>query len=314
MNGTAPLRRRAVLLAAAFAAASVGCRPAPDPGEPAFPPEPGEVTVLSYFLDDYALMDRTGSGQANDPKPLAERRAIADLVRRVRPDLLALQDLGGPAMLEAFRAELAGAGCAFPHAELVPAAETGRHLALLSLHPIVARTPRTGETYRVGNEVRPVQRGFLDAEVELPGGGRIRILAAHLKNKDFDPAGQTEMRRNEARLFAAVLRRILREDPAARILVVGALNDSPDSAPVREIAAGLTDLRPADATGDAWTWHDPDPDAWLRTEYLMVSPALLADTVREKTRAVRDPAAAEGSRHRPLAAVFRVPPAPRKAP
>jgi endonuclease/exonuclease/phosphatase family metal-dependent hydrolase len=314
MNGTAPLRRRAVLLAAGLAAGLVGCGPARDAGETAFRTEPGEVTLLSYFLDDYALLDRTGSGQNNDPKPLAERRAIVDLVRRVAPDLLAVQDLGGPAVFEAFRAELAGAGCVFPHAQLVPAAETGRHLALLSRHPIRSWMPRTGETYRIGSEIRPVQRGFLDAEVELPGGARIRILAAHLKSKDFDPAGQTEMRRNEARLFAAILRRILREDPTARILVAAALNDSPDSAPVREIAAGLTDLRPADAAGDAWTWHDRSQDAWLRTEYLMVSPALLDDTVRGKTRAVRDPAAAAGSSHRPLVAVFRVPPAPRKEP
>lgn len=314
MNGPAPLRRLAALLAAGLAAGLAACRPAPDAGEPAFRTDPGEISVLSYFLDDYALADRTGSGQANDPKPLAERRAVADLVRRVNPDLLVVQDLGGPAMLEALRADLAGAGCVFPHTELVPAAEGGRNLALLSRHPIRARTPRTGETYRIGSETRPVQRGFLDAEVELPGGGRLRILSAHLKSKDFDPAGQTEMRRNEARLFAAVLRKILREDPSARILVAGALNDLPDSAPVRDIAAGLTDLRPADSAGDAWTWHDRAADAWLRTEYLMVSPALLADTVREKTRAVRDPAAAAGSSHRPLVAVFRVPQAPRKDP
>lgn len=309
MSWTVPLHRRALLLAAGLAAGLAGCRPAPGPSsaEPAVERRSGDISVLSYFLDDYLLLDRSGSGQANDPKPLSERQAVTDLICRIAPDILTVQDMGNPAVFEQFRADLSAAGCVFPYAEYVPAPETDRQIALLSRHPIRSRQSRIREVYRIGNREWPVLRGFLDVDIELPGGARLRVLSAHLKSKDFHPAGQTEMRRNEARLFAARIRNILREDPSVRLLVAAALNDSPDSAPVREIAEGLTDLRPADAGGDAWTWHNRAQDAWFRSEYLMVSPGLLADTVREKTRAVRDPAATMGSSHRPLVAVFRIP-------
>jgi len=261
---------------------------------------------MSYSLDDYRLLDRNGDGQANDPKPLSERRALVDLIRRTAPDILILQDMGSPAVFEEFCTALSGTGCLLPHTEYLPTRETGRHLALLSRHPIRLHQSRTNETYRIGTNEWPVLRGFLDVEIELPCAVRLRILAAHLKSKTFHPAGQTEMRRNEARLLGGIVRQALRDNPSIRLLVAGSLNDSQDSAPVREVCEGLTDLRPSDDGGAAWTWHDREQDAWLRTEYLMASPALLSDWVTGKTRAVDDAAAAIGSSHRPLVAVFRI--------
>ncbi|MDZ4199096.1 MAG: endonuclease/exonuclease/phosphatase family protein [Kiritimatiellia bacterium] len=308
-----PLFRRIRSAALALGGVALAaCRPADPAGSgPSFRKAPDEISVMSWNLDNYRPLDRTGDGQASDPKPLPQRQAIAALIRRVAPDVLILQEMGNPAVFEEFRASLEQNSLHYPHSEHLAAPDSEQNLALFSRHPILHRTPRLQESYRIGTHDLFVQCGFLDVEIKPPVGRNLRILAAHLKSKTFHPAGQTEMRRNEARLLGAIVRRILREDPATHLIVAGTFNDFPDSAALREIRNdpdGLTDLRPVDAQQEAWTWQDTSEDAWRRVDYLLASPALARHSVPDKTLLLRvpDPGA---SSHRPLLAVFRLPPA-----
>jgi endonuclease/exonuclease/phosphatase family metal-dependent hydrolase len=118
------------------------------------------------------------------------------------------------------------------------------------------------------------------------------------------------MRRNEARLLNKVVRGILKNNPNCRLLVVGDMNDNPNSAAFREMVGkkskkNLFDLRPTDPQGDAWTYFQESTDMHMRIDYILANAEMLQNAVREKSTVVRDPATYKASDHRPVVAVFK---------
>jgi endonuclease/exonuclease/phosphatase family metal-dependent hydrolase len=182
-------------------------------------------------------------------------------------------------------------------------------MAVLSRFPFASTQSRTNETYSIGEEKDiPVARGFIDLTIKVNPDTTLHLMTAHLKSKVFHELGQTEMRRNEARLLGKLVRQTLKDDPDANLLVVGDLNDYPESRAVREvIGIGtplLTDLRPTDEVGDSWTYYRSSRDEYSRIDYMLASERLRQKLVPPKTRAVRHPSMNTASDHRPLIAVF----------
>lgn len=268
----------------------------------------GEFSVMTYNLHRFTLDDRDGDGRKNDPKPDAECRALAGLVAAVRPDILAVQEIGGADALNAFRAGLKTEGLEYPYAELLQRGDRDINLAVLSRFPIVGSTPHTNEWYTIGPARLAVARGFQEVVIETEEGYRFHLLNCHLKSKVYSRLGQTEMWRNEARLLNKVVRRILEQNPGVRLLVTGDLNDNPNSAALREATGkkskNLFDLRPVDSGGDAWTHWQASSDICTRLDYLLVNALMLGDAVAEKSFVVRDARTYLASDHRPVVAVF----------
>lgn len=253
-------------------------------------------------------MDRDGGGEPDDPKPEAERRAIVSLIAKENPDVLAVQEMGAAPVFAEFRSALRAAGRDYPYAELLEYGRKDANLAVLSRFPIVAVQHHTNEWYSIGEAKLPVARGFLDVSVQVSPAYQFRLLGAHLKSKVYSPLGQTEMRRNEARLLNKAVREILEESPDANLLLVGDLNDDYNSSPLREVAGRrggeMTDLRPEDEVGDVWTFFSGGTDSYSRFDYLFVSEGMRPEVIREQTRVVRDPLTCEASDHRPVIGVF----------
>jgi endonuclease/exonuclease/phosphatase family metal-dependent hydrolase len=262
---------------------------------------------MTYNLQRYCLDDRDGDGQRNDPKPKEEVDALIRVIAAVRPDVLAVQEMGHRELFDEFRRLLRQAGLDYPQSELVPA--PGReavNLALLSRFPIVSRQPVTNEYYTMGEARIPVLRGFLSVDIQPDPAYRFRLLAAHLKSKVFTAAGQTEMRRNEARLLNKQVRQDQQDRPDINLLVAGDLNDSINSAALREaMGRQLWDLRPRDHVGDVWSHYWAEEETYQRIDYLLVNENMRREVVMEKTHVVRHPLTAQASDHRPLVAVFK---------
>ncbi len=280
------------------------------PGCPATPRAgPGEFSVMTCNLRGCGVADREEAPLQAESKPESERAAVAAVLAVARPDVLAVQEMGGPDFFANFRAELKTQGLDYPHAEYLECGRRQPNLALLSRFPIVARDPHTNDVYRIGAAQVPVARGFLDVSIAVSPSYSFRILVAQLKSKVFHPLGQSEMRRNEARLLHHHVRDALKANPALNLLVVGDLSDGPASAVLRELRGErppcLEDVRPADALGDTWTHFSAQGDVYERLDYILVSRGMLPELVREKTCAVRHPLMLRGSDHRPLMAVFQ---------
>ncbi|MFA7369790.1 MAG: endonuclease/exonuclease/phosphatase family protein, partial [Kiritimatiellales bacterium] len=211
-------------------------------------------------------------------------------------------------MFAQFRRELRTAGLDYPYAELLERGQREINLAVLSRFPIVSVQHHTNEWYSIGEARVPVARGFLDVDIQVGSQYRFRLLAAHFKSKVYNSLGQTEMRRNEARLLNKVIRGILEENPKVNLLVAGDFNDDYNSAPVREVGGRrggeMTDLRPVDSVGDAWTYFYVAVDGYSRFDYFFVNAGMRPETVLNQTKVVRHPLTYEASDHRPVVAVF----------
>ncbi len=297
---------RHLLLALALGL-SVAAARAADPYEP-LAVGPGEFSVMSYNLFRFSWEDRDDDGQINDFKPDQQIEAMMRLLARHRPDVLAIQEIGDASSFDTLCERVAGAGLTYPFKAylMMPASTVG--LAVLSRLPITHTNAITNEFYTIEKTRMPVQRGFLAVDVQVNPDYAFRLIVAHLKSKRFNPMGQTEMRRNEARLLNKVVRRMLNRQSKLNLLVAGDLNDGALSAVYREIIGDpplLHDVKPVDTLGDIWTHYWALQESYSRIDYFMASSGMKAELVSGKARAIRDPDAALASDHRPIMAVFK---------
>ncbi|MBM4153036.1 MAG: hypothetical protein FJ220_05910, partial [Kiritimatiellaceae bacterium] len=163
-------------------------------------------SVMTYNVKRYAVIDRDNDGDVDDPKPETERLAIRDLLLKERPDILTVQEMGGPQIFTRFCDELRLAGLDYPYVELLDRGRFEMNLAILSRFPLASVIHHTNEWYSIGDAKVPVARGFLDVDIQVTPTFRVRLVAAHLKSKVYSSLGQTEMRRNEARLLNKIVR------------------------------------------------------------------------------------------------------------
>jgi endonuclease/exonuclease/phosphatase family metal-dependent hydrolase len=278
---------------------------------PALPRTEGEFTVLTFNLDHWTLEDRDGDPSTLEPKPAAETDAIIQTLRTLSPDVILVQEMGGnPVELDG-PFDLLLDALEYPHTYHAFVDPDHLDLAILSRIPLDPVSTATNDLYTIGPRKFPVRRGILDATLRFPNGTALRLFGVHLKSKKFHEFGQAEMRRNEARLLCNRVRSALKSDPATPILVLGDFNDTPSSAPLQEILTYqnkpiLTDLRPTDNLGDAWTYRAED-DACLRHDYALASATLLPYYLPQKTYIPSAPALSISSDHRPLFLTFRIP-------
>ncbi|WP_372796153.1 endonuclease/exonuclease/phosphatase family protein [Pontiella sp.] len=267
-----------------------------------------EFTVMTYNLKQFALMDRDRDGKKDNPKPDAECRAIAQILGEVHPDVLAVQEIGDTTWLNTFQAWLKTEGVDYGHVAYLQRGDRDINLAILSVFPITGNTHHTNEWYSIGKAKLPVARGFLEAEIQVSETYSFHLINAHLKSKVYNPLGQTEMRRNEARLLNKVVRRLMEDQPDAHLLVVGDMNDNPNSAAIREVMGktrkNLFDLRPQEPAGDAWTYYNAPSELHTRFDYIFSNARMLDRAVPEKSTVIRHPLTYAASDHRPVMATF----------
>lgn len=287
-----------------------GCRRAGEGGfVPDYAPGPDEFSVMSYNVHQYSLQDRDGDGQNNDPKPVEERRAVIEIIRQANPDILAVQEMGDPSVFQEFLFALKEAGLSYEHVEYLRRGKSNSTMALLSRYPFIVTESHLDDIYSIGEAKMPVARGFIDVVVRINPSYTIRILVAHLKAKVFSPMGHTEMRRNEARLLNKHVRKAIKADASANVLVMGDLNDSYQSAALREVMGKrqriLFDMRPKDMRGDVWTHYNKEDDTYSRIDYFLANAELLPEINLEKTYAMRHALTYVASDHRPIITVIR---------
>lgn len=300
--------RRAFALAAALLAVLLGAHAHAQPG--ARPPRAAddEFTVMSYNLWRFSYEDRDRNGQKDNFKPEDQVAAVIAVITNVRPDVLAVQEIGDGDSFDILQRRLREAGLDLPHTEYFVLPHSTVGLGLLSRFPIVQRLNITNETYTLGGETMPVQRGFLCVDIQVNPRYKFRLLNAHLKSKLFHPAGQSEMRRNEARLLNKHVRRMSDRSKNLNMVVVGDLNDGITSATLREAIGRpphLFDVRPRDYLGDFWTHLWDYQEVYTRIDYILVNAGMRNELVPEKSYLPRDPNAAIASDHRPVVAVFK---------
>lgn len=278
--------------------------------EPASSLQSNHFRVMSYNLGGLAELDRDGDGLAEEPKPAEEVDALLLNILEAQPDVLCLQEIGTREDLEGLHRQLLDRGLDVPFAEYLYTPGSPLNLAMLSRFPLIDVVLHTNDVYRMGDAEVPVTHGYLQATVSVRPDRPLTIFNADLKSRDYHSLGQTEMRRNEARLLNNHLRSVLRKFSRPDVVVAGTFHDSIRSAALRAVTGQkqehLQDARIADSRGDIWTVYDADSEVYRREDYVLVSPSLASKLVMDQSFILSSDKARQASSHRPVTAAFLV--------
>ncbi len=276
--------------------------------------------VATYNIENY--LDQPTESR-HFVKSVEAKSKIRESIEAMKPDVLALEEMGTTNALLELRASLKSEGCDFPFWEHVSGADTNIHAAVLSKFPIVARHPHTNDEFLLDGKRFRVSRGFAEVEIQAATNFTFTLIAAHLKSRRPVPdADEAEERLAEARVLRGIIDDHFKTNPNARLIVLGDFNDTKDSDSTKEIIGRgkfkLTDTRPAERNGDnapaappyfeprnvAWTYFYGADDTYSRIDYILLSPAMARDWVKAGTYIPTIPNWGNGSDHRPIVAAF----------
>ncbi|MGM7421034.1 endonuclease/exonuclease/phosphatase family protein [Cellulosimicrobium sp. CpK407] len=118
--------------------------------------------------------------------------------------------------------------------------------------------------------------------VELPDGGTLTVLVNHFKSKGYGTQAESDATRRRQATRTAAIYAGLRARGEENVVVVGDLNDTPSSTPLRPLLerTGLRDVSEHPAfRGDGRPGTYGNGTASQKIDYVLLSPALFERTV-----------------------------------
>ncbi|KAF0095765.1 MAG: endonuclease/exonuclease/phosphatase [Puniceicoccaceae bacterium 5H] len=265
----------------------------------------GRVRVATYNVKNYLVTDRMVDGEwrFDYPKPAAEVEALRAVIREVRPDVLALQEVG-PGYLAELQRDLAAEGLDFPFAFQLQADDPTRCVAVLARVPVVEVREHRDLTLRYFDEDVPVKRGLLEVEL-LTDHVSWHLFTFHLKSRlteDARDPDSVQRRAGEAEAIAAHLRERW-PDGQGRFVLMGDANDAYRSPALEHLSgdprAPLAEVWPAaDSRGERWTYYSGWSDRYERIDYVLVAPRLTPWVAEGQGTIFDGPEALRASDHR----------------
>jgi endonuclease/exonuclease/phosphatase family metal-dependent hydrolase len=208
--------------------------------------------VATYNVENY--LDQPTESR-HSVKSAEARAKIRESIIAMKPDVIALEEMGTTNALLELRASLKADGLDFPFWEHIQSFDTNIHVAVLSKLPIVARHPHPNDEFLLDGKRFQVKRGFAEVDIQATTNFIFTLIAAHLKSKlaalEADEAAE---RLGEAKILRKIIDAHFKADPNAKLIVLGDFNDTVNSASTKVIIGRgkfkLTDTRPAERNGD----------------------------------------------------------------
>ncbi len=207
--------------------------------------------VATYNVENY--LDQPAHGR---PAKSAEAKAkVRENILALKPDVLALQEMGSASALQELRDSLKAQGLDLPYWEHVAGFDTNIHVAILSKFPFSARHSHTNDNFLLSGRRFRVSRGIGEVDVQVNTNYSFTLLTAHLKSKRAVPeADEKELRLEEAKILREKIDARLTANPEANLVVLGDFNDTKDSPSTKAVIGRgkhkLVDTRPAERNGD----------------------------------------------------------------
>lgn len=273
--------------------------------------KPGEVVVAAYnilnLFDEHD--DPYKEDEGTPAKPRAEMERLAESIRALNADVIAVEEVENRFYLERF---------------------VNVFLPEMGYRDVVLFEGNDGRGIDVGLISRiPVGEVRSRRHLRFPGhdGGEARfnrdVLAVTLEPKDAEPfdvwvvhlksnAGGREeaepIRLAEARELRRLLDEELTENPEARIIVTGDFNDTPESETIKTIVgAGTNALWSAGSD-----FNDPAAVTYNQGEFrsvidfILCSPAMQKEYVKGSFQIPQGAVETTGSDHNPIKATFKL--------
>ncbi len=280
------------------------------------------LRVATYNVENYLDQPTESRKFVKSAKAKAK---ICESIRALDADVIALEEMGSTNALLELRASLKAKGEDFPYWEHVSGWDTNIHVAILSKLPIPASRPHTNENFLLDGRRFSVSRGFAEVDVQVATNFTITLIAAHLKSRrTVADADEAQLRLEEAKVLRGIVDSHFKADPDAKLIVLGDFNDVKDSESTKAVIGRgkfkLVDTRPAERNGDTatneiarfeprnitWTHYYGKEDTYSRVDYILLSPAMARNWVKNETYVPRVPNWGVGSDHRPIVAAFKM--------
>ncbi|HEX6962148.1 MAG TPA: endonuclease/exonuclease/phosphatase family protein [Lacipirellula sp.] len=272
---------------------------------------PGEVVVGAYNLlnlfDDHD--DPYRNDETTPAKPRAELERLAQSIRKLNADVLAVEEVENRDYLERFiNVFLADMG--YEYIVLHEGNDMrGIDVGLVSRIPVGEVRSNRHVTFP-GKEGAPsrFQRDVLEVTLEPPDAQPFAVWVVHLKSNAGGREEAEPIRLPEAQQIRDMLDKELAEDPNARIIVTGDFNDTWESRTM-QIIAGSADRAmwragsESQATGLV-TYNKGEHRSVI--DFLVGTPAMARQYVNGSYRNPQGSVEETGSDHNPITATFRV--------
>lgn len=277
--------------------------------------------VAAYNVENY--LDRPTESRRNAKSETAKAK-IREVILAMKPEVIAFEEMGQLSALLELRDSLKKDGLDLPYYEHITGYDTNIHVCLLSKFPIVARRPHTNENFLLNGKRFQVSRGFTEVDLKVNEHYQFTLIGAHLKSRrQIADADEAELRYEEGKRLRAIVDQNLAANPDANIVVLGDFNDTYNTKAIKEVVGTgktkLIDTRPAEQNGDnlpnpsnprysprneTWTHYYGVEDSYSRIDYLMLSPGMAKEWVKEQTYIPVVANWGQGSDHRPVLATF----------
>jgi endonuclease/exonuclease/phosphatase family metal-dependent hydrolase len=136
--------------------------------------------VATYNVETY--LDQPTESRPHIKSAEAKAK-VRESIEAMKPDVIALEEMGSTNALLELRASLKVEGLDFPFWEHVSGMDTNIHVAVLSKFPIIARHPHTKDEFLLDGRLFQVKRGFAEVDIQATTNFTFTLIAAHLKSR-----------------------------------------------------------------------------------------------------------------------------------
>jgi endonuclease/exonuclease/phosphatase family metal-dependent hydrolase len=274
------------------------------------------LRFVSYNLRNWLRMEKRKNAQNNITsqyitKSDKAKAAVIKVICEANPEILGITEIGTEEDLAELQLMLKTSNIDLPYIHYVGGADKTRHVALLSKFPIIEKSSLKNIDYQINGKSFQMQRGILDATIEVSPQDNWRFIGVHLKSKrEIENGDQAQMRLHEAQLLRQYLNEIFKADPHISLVCYGDFNDTKNTNTVKIVKGNyrsqgaMTPISLRDSRANSWTHYWAQEDIYSRIDYILVSSQLKNRVDRKKSRIIDIDFWNEASDHRALLGVF----------
>jgi endonuclease/exonuclease/phosphatase family metal-dependent hydrolase len=268
------------------------------------------LTIATFNVENFcdAYDDPYKNDESADPKSRHEMALLAQTIKDIDADVLALQEVENRGILEEFNrlflSELGYREVVLLEGNYV----RGVDVALLTRLPVGPVT-----TYRhidfpdANGHTMRFRRDLLRVRIEPPDCRPLDVFVVHLKSKSGSENGANHIRLGEARAARKIVDALLADEPDARFVVCGDFNDTLESDAVQTlIGSGPTALKSfhGDCPEPKRITYNREPYRSM-IDFILCSPAMAKAYVPNSYRIELGTSDTLGSDHNPVLVQFK---------
>jgi endonuclease/exonuclease/phosphatase family metal-dependent hydrolase len=273
--------------------------------------KPGEVVIAAYnilnLFDDHD--DPYRSDEITPAKPRAEMERLAESIRQLNADVIAVEEVESRDYLQRF-VDIFLPEMGYRHVVLFEGNDNrGIDVGLISRIPVGPVESNRHVTFPgLDGSPRRFNRDVLEVTLLPEGAPPIEVWIVHLKSNAGGREEAEPIRIPEAQQVRRMLDEDLTANPEARIIVTGDFNDTWASNTMNTIVGP--------SEGAMWSAGSESTDPALVTynkgefrsviDFMLCSPAMARQFVKGSYRNPQGSVESTGSDHNPISATFRV--------